>query len=312
MSPLRCSQPVSSAVWSPSVCLGLLLLALPLQAAPPPSLSSPADMLEVRHAQQAWATELGLPVEFTNSLGMKLRLIPPGDFLAGSSPNEAGRDRDESARAVVVRRPFYLAVHEVTQQQYQQLTGQQPSRFSAAGAWRDRVDGLETGRFPVDSVSWQQASLFCRRLTASERATGLRRRYRLPTEIEWEYACRAGSLGSFSPPVTPARLLEIANYRRPGQPERPWPVGSLAPNSLGLFDMHGNVWEWCQDWYQWDPALRARHRTTRVIRGGGWYSGPARIRSAERVGDPPSTTDPDTGFRLLMDLPAMHLPRSWR
>ena len=290
---------------------GLLVMAAPGRAAPPASLGFPADPQQVQRGQQAWAEAIQQPVEIVNSVGMRLRLVPPGGFQMGSGADEPGRETDEWLREVVIRRPFFVGCCEVTQQQYRQVTGERPSLFRQGGAWQDRVAGIETASFPVDSVSWYDAVAFCRLLSSKEQANHPGRRYRLPTEAEWEYCCRAGNAGSFPDGTDREGLGEVANFRHRQGPGRPLPVGALGANPLGLHDMHGNLWEWCRDWYtgrepwrnrQVDPRGPLRG-TTRVIRGGGYASGPARVRSGERAADPPSVGDPDTGFRVILEIP---------
>ncbi len=292
------------------VLVGPFLLLTVARSEPPAPLGFPVEAAAVQQSQRDWAEELQRPVEFVNSVGMRLRLVPPGSFQMGSLPDEPGRGNDEWRYQVALRRPFYLGICEVTQQQYRQVMGEEPSLFARGAAFEDRVEGIETGQFPVDSVSWYQAVAFCRRLSSSEQESHPQRRYRLPTEAEWEFACRAGSSGFFPGGRTVAQLGEVANYRHRQSASRPLPVGQLVPNPLGLHDMQGNVWEWCRDWYRDRPPQRTRlvdpagpiRGSTRVIRGGGWYSGPARVRHAERAADPPSVGDPDTGFRVVLEI----------
>ena len=177
--------------------------------APPPAVA-PFDAKKAKDHQEAWAKHLGVPVEITNSIGMKLVLIPPGEFMMGSPkelieeelkvcgdgqwfkehlPGEAPR------HCVRITRPFYLGMYLVTQEEYQRVTGANPSGFSVTGMSKDKVADQDTKRFPVESVSWWGADDFCSRLSemAEEKLAG--RRYRLPSEAQWEYACRAGSTG---------------------------------------------------------------------------------------------------------------------
>ena len=186
-----------------------------------------------------------LEKEIANAVGMKLLLIPVGKFARGSPPEEAGRSADEGpVREIEISQPFYLAAHEVTQGQFERVTGRNPSWFRPDGEGRAAVKDLATQQFPVESVSWSDADEFCRRLSElpEEKAAG--RVYRLPTEAEWEYACRAGS----ADPVLTPKQANI-DTRDKTSLQRPAPVGSYPPNAWGLFDMHGNVFEWCSDWY---------------------------------------------------------------
>jgi formylglycine-generating enzyme required for sulfatase activity len=164
----------------------------------------------------------------------------------GAPAGEPGRNHSEGpVHEVEITRPFYLGAHEVTQAQYQKVMGTNPSHFAPAGAGQDQVRGQNTADFPAENMTWEEAADFCRRLSAlpEERRAG--RVYRLPTEAEWEYACRAGSTTAYHVGATlgPA----AANFGRRPQPEK---VGSFKPNAWGLFDMHGNVWEYCADHYQ--------------------------------------------------------------
>ena len=131
-----------------------------------------------------------------NSIGMKYRLIPAGEFLMGST-GEIGRLADEHQHAARISRPFYLSVFEVTQKEYEQVMGRNPSFFSHQGKGKYSVAGWDTSRFPVEGVSWKESVAFCRQLSALPAEKKARRSYRLPTEAEWEYACRAGGQSIF-------------------------------------------------------------------------------------------------------------------
>jgi formylglycine-generating enzyme required for sulfatase activity len=225
-----------------------------------------------------------------NSIGMKLKLIPPGTFLMGSNDG----DPDEMpAHEVKITKPFHLGVYEVTNAQWQAVMGRVPS------AWRG-------DDHPVEQVSWTDAIAFCRTLTAlpAERAAG--RVYRLPTEAEWEYACRAGTNSEFSFGGDRSLLPEYGwvSTNSGGQTR---PVGLKKPNPWGLYDMHGNVWEWCADGYgpyndgaATDPAGLAT-AAVRVYRGGNWGYMARESRSAKRKSIDPEHRDHYRGFRVAMD-----------
>lgn len=244
---------------------------------------------------------------------MELVLIPAGSFRMGTPPDEPARQADETLHEVVIGAPFYLGKYEVTQAEWMRVMHRNPSRFTACGP-----------RCPVETVSYDDIQLFVRRLT--EVAHGAR--FRLPTEAEWEYACRAGSRSAFA---TGSRLTaRQANFDdrsivRGQAPApylgRPVPVGGFPPNRWGLHDMHGNVWEWCEDWYGDYPAGPVRDprgpaRTAarriwdarggdwqlkRVIRGGSWYFGADSCRCGLRYTHSPADKGFSVGFRLLRE-----------
>jgi len=245
------------------------------------------------------------PKEITNSIKMKLVLIPSGEFLMGS-PHSDG-DAGDSARPqhrVKITRPFYLGATEVTQRQYQAVMGQNPSKFKFKGS-----DNL-----PVEQVTWSKAMAFCDKLCELEEGQLAGARYRLPTEAEWEYACRAKSPARYSFGDDPAGLGEYAWFVG-NAGLRTHPVGQKRPNAFGLFDMHGNVWEWCfdgrdgpeDDFYKRspvdDPVCPGWRGSLRQFRGGSWRDDPRPARSATRACDGPDDTQLATGgFRVARDL----------
>jgi eukaryotic-like serine/threonine-protein kinase len=245
------------------------------------------------------------PRELVNVLGMCLVRIKAGTFVMGSPPDENGRDNDEDAHPATIPRPFYLAVCEVTQAEYEQLMGDNPSWFSAHGGGRDLVKGQDTRRFPVENVTWQDAVAFCGRL--SQREPG--RRYRLPTEAEWEYACRAGTATAFN--TGPLLRPDQANFlaaqpAKTSPPPRPGPVGQDPPNAWGLFAMHGNVREWCADVYDenaYQGSSSPKHsekESRHVCRGGAYLDTAASCRSSARGAA--DRAYPFIGFRVALDL----------
>jgi formylglycine-generating enzyme required for sulfatase activity/serine/threonine protein kinase len=251
--------------------------------------------------------------EVTNAVGMKLLLIPGGSFRMGSPGGEAGRSDDEGPpHAVVIGGNFYLGAFPVTQGQYQQVRGDNPSHFR-------RVAGLDPRTLPVENVSWDDAVAFCRALSElpEERKKG--RVYRLPSEAEWEYCCRAGTESAFG--VEAGRSLSSASANFDGRKpygsgprgdflERTSPVGSYPPNAWGLYDVHGNVWEWCLDWYaagyykdspKKDPTGPAKG-TERVLRGGSWQNHARLCRSACRDRAGVAYRSLNAGFRVVMEV----------
>jgi uncharacterized protein (TIGR02996 family) len=253
-----------------------------------------------------------------NSLGQHLALIQPGHFMMGSPSHQPGRYSDEDPwHRVVITRPFYLSATPVTQGQYQRLIGHNPSHFSNLGEGKGRVKGMETRAFPVENVSWFDAATFCIRLseTPEERQAG--RVYRLPTEAEWEYACRAGvRADQFHVGSALSSLQANINGNQPfGDAPlgpflgRPCPVASFPPNAWGLYDLHGNVWEWCSDWYDAhyyrSSPLRDPPGPThpadgyRSIRGGSWNFRAGTCRTAYRLRLMPEVRTYDVGFRVV-------------
>ena len=255
----------------------------------------------------------------TNSIGMKLVWIPAGEFVMGTPSSEKGHHVHEGPQhRVQISKPFYLGVTEVTQEEYERVMGENPSQFR-------EVLGKNTSRFPVDSVTWDEAVEFCGKLSAMPTENKAGRAYRLSTEAEWEYACRAGTNTPFSFGFTLSSAQANFNGFHPygRAPEgnflqRPTVVGSYRPNAFGLYDMHGNVYEWCSDRYAKDYYKQSKvadpggpaEGPYRVVRGGGWQAIAAVCRSGERyydLGDRPPDSDqaprryPDYGFRVLCD-----------
>lgn len=229
-----------------------------------------------------------------NSLGMKFVWIPAGEARIGSPTSEPGREVNEPLRVIRFGEGFNLGACEVTQAQFYAVMQSNPSAFSRAGYHAKSVVGINTTNFPVESITWAEAVAFCDALSnlPDERRAG--RKYRLPTDAEWEYACRAGSstIWQFGDDLTD--LPDYAWFGRAAVGHRPHPVGQKRPNRWGLFDMHGNVWEWCADIDMTDEHAR-------IIRGGSWFSPAANTRSATRRDDPATVKDPDTGFRVLLE-----------
>ena len=254
----------------------------------------------------------------TNSVGMELVPIPAGSFQMGTLGGASDVRADETpSRNVAITRSFYLGRYEVTQAEYEQVFPGRKSFFRwPDGGGRDRVAEMETARFPAELVKWVDAVEFCQRLSArpEERAAG--RSYRLPTEAEWEYACRAGTESAFhfgdSLSSTEANFIgsEPFGDAAPGPfLNRTTTVGSYPPNAFGLYDMHGNVWEWCSDWYGRDyyqkgPASDPTGPTQgsrKIIRGGDWYSDGRDCRAAFRYAGLPRGTFYATGMRVVME-----------
>jgi len=233
------------------------------------------------------------PKEITNSIGMKLVLIPKGTFQMGSPPSENEAQDNERQHEVTLTRDYYLGAFEVTQAQYEKVMGKNPSYFQGDQVaerhpqTRRVIKEVDSSNHPVEQVSWKDAVEFCRKLSdlPEEKAAG--RVYRLPTEAEWEYACRAGSKSAYSFGESSKSLGDYAWFggNSNGQTH---PVGEKKANAWGLYDMHGNVWEWCSDWYGDYPKgavsdpVGIREGSNRVFRGGCWGNEAACCRSAYR------------------------------
>lgn len=291
----------------------------------------------------------------TNSIGMKLARIPSGDFIMGNRESAADMSRafpaydaaridkldDERPHQVRITKPFYLGIHEVSVGQFKQFVDEtcqgSESERDGTGAWGYnaqiayfegrrpeyswRNPGFpQTASHPVVNVTWNDANAFCQWLSRKEGHN-----YRLPTEAEWEYACRAGSATRYHNGDDPESLASVAalfdaqtarlfpqfkKYATAASDGHEFtaPTGSFPPNPFGLYDMHGNVWEWCSDWYEEDyyahsPTDDPTGPTTgvvRVRRGGSWHSWPLYLRSSFRNYNTPDTRYVLVGFRVVM------------
>ena len=246
------------------------------------------------------------PKSVTNSIGMELIEIPAGKFTMGSPVGEKERVVNEEQVAVTLTKPFGLGKTEVTQGQWMQVMGTEP--------WKGGDYGKADTDCPATYVSWHDATEFCKKLTDLERKAGklnADEEYRLPTEAEWEYACRAGTTTAFSFGDDAKQLGEYGwfggNTAREPYAHK---VGLKKPNPWGLHDMHGNVWEWCSDWYGntllggTDPVAPREgivpkpHPNFRVLRGGCWRVFPVGCRSANRYHIDRSFRNFDLGFRV--------------
>jgi len=240
--------------------------------------------------------------------------VKPGTFTMGSPKGffaeEKGRDDDETQHQVTLTKGFYLGKHEVTQAQWERVMGSNPSKYKGS----DR---------PVETVSWNDAVAFCKKLTETERRAGrlpAGMAYQLPTEAQWEYAYRAGARSAYSFGKGSGELYRYANYADRNTDydwsdkshddgfENTSPVGKYPANAWGFHDMHGNVWEWCADWYGDYPRGTVRDPvgppdgSGRVRRGGSWYYSANDARCADRSRSVPADSSGDQGFRLSLRL----------
>jgi formylglycine-generating enzyme required for sulfatase activity len=235
----------------------------------------------------------------TNTIGMKFNKIPAGTFTMGSPEGEPDR-KDNEQHPVTISKAFYMQTTEVTQGQWKEVMGTEP--------WKGKIYVKEGPNNAASYVSWNDAVAYCKKLSEKEGKT-----YRLPTEAEWEYACRAGSKTAWSFGNDEKELGDYAWYH-----ENAWDideryahqVGLKKPNAFGLHDMHGNVFEWCHDYYEENyykqsPAQDPPGPTSgsfRVLRGGSWINHTRFTRSANRNRRDAVGRFPNRGFRLVREL----------
>ena len=260
----------------------------------------------------SWAQQKGdAPKSFTNSLGMKFVWIPPGSFMMGSPKEEKQRNGDEHPHKVTLTKGVYMAVSTVTQEQWKEIVEKSPSVLPGEAS------------LPADSVSWNDCQQFIGKLRDKDKKA-----YRLPTEAEWEYACRAGT----TTPFHFGETISISQANLHGEPLldkdkkklpllKTTPVNSFPANAWELHDMHGNVWQWCQDWYGDYPQKEVvdpqgpKQGASRVLRGGSWFDTSDKCRSACRswgepgfrnynIGSVSASSRTDSGciMRLLVTL----------
>ncbi|MGI9441179.1 MAG: formylglycine-generating enzyme family protein [Rubripirellula sp.] len=239
---------------------------------------------------RGWPTTAVKLPKSAESIGMEFKLIPAGTFIMGEG---------DQAHEVTLTKPFKIGVHEVTQAQYEQVMGVNPSKYKGSDN-------------PVETVSWEAAVEFCRKLSELPAEKEAGNGYRLPTEAEWEYACRAGTTTKYSFGDDESNLSGYGWYLD-NYGDKHHPVGSKQPNVWGLYDMHGNVWEWCQDWKEDYPegavtdVLSGSAIPTgpasgqyRVIRGGSWVNTADYCQSAIRLGGKLSYSLNGLGFRVCL------------
>jgi formylglycine-generating enzyme required for sulfatase activity len=349
-----------------ALCLTALVWTASIQGAAAEDNSPPApfdcttekEPADTKAAQAAWAKHLKTTVEVNNALGMKFRLIPPGSYLRGSTKEqvEAATRADKAftvqegvdeqpQHTVELTQPFFLGSTEVTRGQFRKFVTAakyvtEPERDGEGGFGFNAAAGQLEGRrkqftwkgtgfpqtdsHPVVNITWTDAQAFCNWLSEKEQ-----RRYRLPTEAEWEYACRAGTLTTYSNGDEAEGLVAVANVADGTARAKfqSWSglnakdgavytqlVGKYRTNAFGLADMHGNVCEWCADRYSGNDYAPFAMKTatdpqgamagnTRIVRGGGWNNTAGLCRSASRRRFPPSDRYDFLGFRVVLELP---------
>jgi len=232
----------------------------------------------------------------TNAVGMTFARVPAGSFIMGAPKEQLGFQGNETQHNVSITRPHYLGAFEVTQKQYRAIMKASPSAFAKGAPNALSVEGIDTDDLPVEQVTWDQAVEFCERMSSIPDEKKAGRRYRLPTEEEWEYACRAGTTTAFH--FGKSLTHALANFGR--HVGHPCPVGRHPPNAFGLHDMHGQVWEKCVlvpvDEGETDEVL------AECLRGGSYNDGATGCRSAFRTHEGyVETSDDDVGFRVVME-----------
>jgi formylglycine-generating enzyme required for sulfatase activity len=242
-----------------------------------------------------------LRIDLGQNVAIEMVLIEPGDLTMGTPADQAGLYYDQvPPHRVKITRPFYLGATHVTQAQWRAVTNKNPSYFQGSD------------RLPVENVSWLDAQEFLKKLSAADHVT-----YRLPTEAEWEYACRAGTKTSFNSggkyvakkAQQTSHDLDAVGWYGANSQRVSHPVGQKKPNAWGLYDMHGNVWEWCEDWYGTylaGAATNPRAEATgsaRVLRGGSWGYNAGVCRAAFRAWLSPALRRSDVGFRVVLSAP---------
>ncbi len=283
---------------SGDIVLAKVTVVRPPEPARPPAVTQPAQSPQVTVTTGQPKPGDVQTVDLGGGVTLELVWCPPGTFTMGSPESEAERIDDETQHQVTLTQGFWMGKYEVTQAQWEAVMGNNPSGFKS------------DPRLPVEAVSWEDCQEFLDKLNGRVSGGG----FRLPTEAQWEHACRAGTATPFHFGETIS--TEQANYngnytygngREGVYREKTVVVGSFSSNAWGLHDMHGNIWEWCSDWYDAefygkstarDPENTAKSEF-RALRGGSWYYNPGDCRSAGRSGGNPANRDVDWGFRVV-------------
>jgi formylglycine-generating enzyme required for sulfatase activity len=291
----------------------LIFVAVTCAAGAVRSQPTTPSWAKVSKEQLAEAKKLGVPVAFEDAIGIKFVLVPAGEFMMGSADDEEGRYEVEGPQhKVTIKKPFYISIHQITQGQWESVTGTRP--------WEgENKHNTKSGRsHAANYINWEDATDFCASISKRDGRT-----YRLPTEAEWEYACRAGGTTRYCYGDDVERLHEYSWYIEvtwPKPEERhPHAVGTRKANAWGIYDMHGNVWEACLDTqhtnYEGAPAdgsawikdgettnIDGREVMRHPLRGGGLRSTDRRVRTASRYSYPQTLSSYYTGFRVVAEL----------
>ncbi|MCE5328229.1 MAG: formylglycine-generating enzyme family protein [Planctomycetaceae bacterium] len=287
--------------------VGPMLAGNPNQAEPSaPSASRPATTSQTarllwdgketiaEYARRAGITQTEVILDLGSGVTLKAALIPAGNFIMGTAEKDCPDDQRPQHK-VTITRPFYVGVYEVTQEQWTKVMGTRPQIFKG------------DAKLPVETVSRNDAMDFCKKVTDLTK-----RKVRLLTEAEWEYACRAGSATRFCFGDDDRKLKNYAWYQDNGKGTS-HPVGQKEPNAWGLYDMHGNVLEWCSDWFTdsyanaeavdpTGPSTEPLINAHRVLRGGCFWDGSLLCRSSYRIFGNPNGRGSQAGFRIAVEL----------
>jgi formylglycine-generating enzyme required for sulfatase activity len=249
-------------------------------------------------------------IEQTNSIGMKLRRIPTGKINIRITDDDILTRPASDTVEIEIKKPIYMGMYEVTQEEYVRVMGSNPSSFHLAGENRHRVRDLNTKRMPVENITWAMAQEFCEKLSALPEEKKAGRLYRLPTSDEWEYAARAGSskqvLYAFGSTLDPEQAnfdgsALVSEKGKGAFLRRPALVGSYKPNAWGLFDMHGNVWEWTADEFVAQDKEGKPAGVRRILRGGSWLNRARDCAASTRLIIAPDVQFNNIGFRIVCE-----------